>query len=676
MVRLFSYFIGIVAAAYGLSWLADRPGNLVVNWQGYELETSVFRAIVMLALLVGLAVFAWSILKQIFTSPAVVGHFFRRRRQMRGLEALSSGMIAVGAGDKTLAARYALQARKSLPNEPLTHLLRAQTAQLTGDKATARRIFESMRNNPETELLGLRGLYLEARTEGKAAAARMFAERAVAINPKLGWPIESMFAMQCKNADWPSALDTLATARKHGLIEKKLADRRRAVLLTAQAVAAEEADMARALSLSLEANGLAPELVPAAAIAGRLLASQGATPRAAKILKRAWRQSPHPELAMAYAYARIGDSPRDRLARVKELAQMVPHSNEGQIAVAAVAIEAQDWDIARRALQHLIEDRPSQRVCTMMARIEGGQHGNTGRVREWLARAVHAPRDPVWIADGHVSSQWSPVSPVTGELDAYRWKEPTDAIHARDSDLLLEQLSARISSEPVIEGTVPSTGTLATKAIIAARPDAAPARDAAPALQKSAGFGAASSKFARLDEAVQPAVASTKSPERSKAAEVKADQPPPGKFAPPAATHQNAQPGGTATRKAQVPVKNGGADMLSTLSTTAAVQPPPSSAPAASTGTASPKPPAKTASGNKTGTASSNAAAHSQPPTSNKTQTAARTGPQKGAGETRREQKIFVPPRAPDDPGPEAGELDEGRAPMTRFRMPPAKGPG
>ena len=109
-------------------------------------------------------------------------------------------------------------------------------------------------------------------------------------------------------------------------------------------------------------------------------------------------------------------------------ARLTPHDSEGPIALAITAIEAREWDEARKALEPLLEDRLTQRVCTLMARIEGEQHGHTGRVREWLARAVNAPRDPAWTADGVVSDRWAPVSPVTGALDAFRWRVPVEAI--------------------------------------------------------------------------------------------------------------------------------------------------------------------------------------------------------------------------------------------------------
>lgn len=446
MIRLVLFLLGVLVIATGLSWLADQPGTLKITFQEYVIETSVFRAVVIFVASLGLAALAWSVMRQIWSSPAAVGHFLTRRRQRRGLDALSSGMIAVGAGDRGMATRYALQARKSLPNEPLTHLLRAQAAQLSGDKATARRIFEAMLGAPDTEQLGLRGLYLEASREEETEAQRQFAERAFRLNPKLAWPVEALFTLQCKVGDWAGALDTLATARRHGHIEKPLADRRRAVLLTAQAQALEDEQSEKALTMALEAHNLAPTLIPAAAVAGRLLAARGNTARAAKVIQRTWSSAPHPELATAYAYARVGDSPRDRLDRVKHLAMVAPNSIESWIAVAIAAIEAHDYAEARQALAPFTDGRMTRRVATLMARIEAEESGDKGRAREWLARAAIASRDATWTADGIVSDRWAAVSPVTHTLDAFAWRVPVE-----ESDPSLSLASAGLDELMAME---------------------------------------------------------------------------------------------------------------------------------------------------------------------------------------------------------------------------------
>jgi HemY protein len=436
MLRLLLYLlvVGVVGAA--AAWLAGNPGNLAITWLGYRMETSVFIAIAALLLAVAAALMLWSALRGIFGAPGRLIARMREGREQRGRDALRQGIFAVGAGDAQLAARYASEARQVLENEPLTRLLRAQAAQISGDHATARRIFETMLDDEETRLMGLHGLFLEAQRENRIEAAEQFAAGAVEIKPALPWAAEALFELQCRKGDWAGALNTLSSMRQNKLVDRKTADRRRAVLLTAQALAMELNDQDQAGKLAEEAHGLAPDLVPAAEIAGRVLAAQGYVSRAARLLAKTWELSPHPDIALTYAYVRPGDSPRDRLNRVRALTRNQPEHVESRVAVAAAAVDAHEWREAREALEPLLAERPSHRVCTLMARIEAGDTRNAGRVREWLARALRAPRDPAWVADGVVSDRWAPVSPVTGRLDAFEWRIPMERSAPADQDAL------------------------------------------------------------------------------------------------------------------------------------------------------------------------------------------------------------------------------------------------
>ena len=446
MVRLISFFVLLAAATAGLAWLADRPGTLTIDWLGYQSRLSVFQAVVLLLVFMAVVGLAYSLVRSVFASPAAMSRYVNRRKQQQGLEALTSGMIAVGAGNHQLATRYANLASRALPNEPLTDLLRAQTAHLAGDRKTAQRVYEQMLISPQTELLGLRGLFLDAEHGNDLVAARSLAEQALKRGPKLAWASQALFDIQCRQADWPGAIDTLTAARRNDLVPRKLADRRRAVLLAAQAAALEETDGAKAEALALEAHDLAPGLVPAAEVAGRLLAARGRMQKAAAVIEQTWRRGPHPDLALVYAHARPGDSLRDRLQRVRKLAAMTPGNREGAIAIANAAIEARAWNEARTALEPLLADGLSARVCVLKARAEGGEKGDQGRVREWLARAIHAPRDPVWVADGHVSDRWAAVSPITGRLDAYEWKVAEERTEKVSGALLLEELAQYATS--------------------------------------------------------------------------------------------------------------------------------------------------------------------------------------------------------------------------------------
>lgn len=449
MIRVLVYIAIVFLLAAGFVWLADRPGDLIIDWQGYEIHTSVMVAVVGAVLLVALIAIIGAAIRAVLRTPRAIGAFFGTRRRDRGYRALSRGMIAVGAGDMRGAQRAARETQNLLgKQEPLVLLLAAQAAQISGDGTAARAAFTTLTEASETRLLGLHGLFVEARRTGEHAAARQFAEEAMQISSRVGWAGTALFDYQCQAGEWQGALKTLEANAEAGTIDRARAQRLRAVLLAGRAMQLEAGAPDEARGLASEAHRLAPDLVPAAVTAARLLTRHGDFRRAARILEAAWKTEPHPEIAAAYADVRPGDSVRDRLKRVRKLADMRPNHAEGAMAIARGAIDAHDWPAAREALAGLSKVQPSERVCLLMAEIEEGEHGDQGRVRAWLARALGAPRDPAWMADGRVFPQWAPVSPVTGRVDAFAWKVPPDRVSA-ERQMEIEAWAAE--EEPTVE---------------------------------------------------------------------------------------------------------------------------------------------------------------------------------------------------------------------------------
>lgn len=428
MLRLVTFFIVILALAVGAAWLADRPGTVALEWQGYVVELGVMTAAIGLIALVLVAIFLHGVWRAIMRGPGIFGDFLRGRRRDKGYRSLSKGMIAIGAGDAQAARRFADQAAQLLPNEPMTKLLKAQAAQAGGSRDEAAKTFNAMLESPDTRLLGLRGLFLEAKRNGDKDAARHYASEALGLAPGVPWAGTAMFEFQCASGDWEGALKTLQTQTERQVVDKATARRRRAVLLTALGLELEDGEPDKALALAGEAHGLDMSLVAAATLTSRLATRLGNIRRASSVIEQSWRVNPHPELAEAYSRVRPGDSVRDRYRRIKGLAQKATFHRESKLALSAAAIDAKDWKTARQTLMTLAKKEPTVRVCELMARVEEGEHGDKGRAREWLARAVHALPDPVWTADGRVSDVWLPVSPVSGRLDAFEWKVPVEAL--------------------------------------------------------------------------------------------------------------------------------------------------------------------------------------------------------------------------------------------------------
>jgi HemY protein len=449
MIRVVFFLIVIGVLALGAAWLADRPGDVIVTWQGIRMKTSPLVMAAALLVAVAVLVFVWSIVRAIVRSPSVLAKRRRDRRGARAYAAISNGLIAVGSGDIDAARKLSADASRLAPGEPLTLLLSAQAAQLSGDRDGAERAFRAMAGRPDTKALGLHGLFIEAHRRDDHASARAHAEEAAAAAPTLGWAGRAVLEARCREGDWASALALLE--RHRGAMDKASYRRQRAVLLTAQALATENSDRDAAKTAALEANKLAPTLVPAAALAARLLAEGGYLRKANRIIDAAWRANPHPELAQSFAELRSGESARDRLKRIDALANRAPENVEGALAVARAAIDAREFARARAALAPYL-GAPTKRIAVLTAELERTE-GDEGRAREWLGRAVNAAPDPAWTADGYVSDRWLPLSPVTGRLDAFEWRVPltamTSAAPVIESDPVLV-IPAKPTAEPIV----------------------------------------------------------------------------------------------------------------------------------------------------------------------------------------------------------------------------------
>ena len=430
MIKLLLFILLVLGLAYGFAILADMPGDVVITVAGQEISfTLMFAAVALVATIVTVMI-SWWLVRVIFTSPQRVSRFFRLRRRDRGYQALSTGIIAAGAGDPATARQMLRRADGLLikTSEPLIQLLEAQAVMLEGDHDKARSKFEKMLEDPELRDLGLRGLYMEAQRLGDRDAQKHYAEKAAELAPQLGWASKAALDMKTSAGDWEGALRLVEqqTTAKH--IDKDAAKRKRAVLLTAIAMENVEPNPTRAKQAGLEAHRLAPDFAPAVIAASDACLRLNELRRAAKILETTWRKAPHPEVALAYVNVRSGDSAADRLKKARKLEQLKPNTTDSSLIVAQMAMEAGEFEEARKAVAAVLRNEPRESAYMLMADIEELETGDQGKIREWLSRALRAPRDPAWTADGYVAEKWAPFSPVSGRIDAYDWKVPVERI--------------------------------------------------------------------------------------------------------------------------------------------------------------------------------------------------------------------------------------------------------
>ncbi|UYN98697.1 MAG: heme biosynthesis protein HemY [Devosia sp.] len=424
MIRLASWIIGSLVVAGIAAWIIALPGTLTLEVGGQRMQPGLGTAVVILLVAAALVIAIWAIVRRIIGAPKAMARRRAAKRREQGIEALSDAVIALQSGDPARARIMAREAQARLPGSNAAKLLEARSDLALGDMSAAREHYRALIASEKTAVAALTGLFDQARTQNRSDAALTFARKALALSPDAQWASQAVFEDLTRRGQWADAVamvnNEVATSRE----EKAHKRRRQAVIETARARESEIGQPNAALDHALTALKLLPDFVPAALIAARIYSSRGEIRRAQSVLRRIWRSTGHADIAALYTHAQPGASAVDRLKRAQEIIELPPPHRAAGMALARAAIDAYDWPLARQALAPFAGDDATQGVCGLMAEIEEGQNGDQGKAREWLARAVRAPRDPAWTADGMISDEWEPISPVTGRLDAFEWKVP------------------------------------------------------------------------------------------------------------------------------------------------------------------------------------------------------------------------------------------------------------
>jgi len=427
MWRGILFFIKLAILVAVAVWLANNPGQVSFDWLGYRIDTSMGMLFLGLAVLALVVVLLYRLGRALAGTPSKISDGMSERRQRRGQEALTRGLIAVQLGDARNARRQVRRAADLLEPQPVLQLLKAQSAQLSGEEAEARAHFNEMLAAEETRLLGLRGLTMLALREGREQEARDYLDRARAIQPDSPWVLNSLFDLSERSGDLPAAEAVLLESQRRGVLPKPEVQRKRAIVVHQRAEAALVAgDRVTAESKARTAAKLQPDLLAPTLLQARLLAERDRKRKAANLLAAAWEREPHPEIADAWLSLDQDAAPLDQVQRVTSLVRGRENHRESRLLQARVALAAELWGEARRHLAPLLEEEPlEQRVCHLMAQVEEGEKGE-GAATEWLRRAASALPEPAWLCDkcGAISPSWSAHCGACGSFDSLNWRSP------------------------------------------------------------------------------------------------------------------------------------------------------------------------------------------------------------------------------------------------------------
>lgn len=429
MLRALLFVAKVALLAGAVIWFAQRPGVVEVRWMGYLVEASVGFAA---ALLAGLLL-VWTVFYRLWRGfvavPAVLRRYRLARAREKGYRAVTSGLVAVAAGDGAAAEKYARRATHMIPDAPLSRLLIAQAALLQGNAPRARTEFQALLEDDETAFLGLRGLLNDALLGRNDQDALAYIRRAEKLQPKRLWVVRTLFDLETKNREWTKALSTLRRAEKIGIFSSAAALRHRQALLCALgAESLQKGDLAEALRTFRHAADADLSFAPAVVFLARAAHAAHKRHLGTKYLLKGWAAAPHPDIAEHWKKFKappkkarsIYDEGRDFYLWMKQLYDLNPSHRESHRMIGEAALEAGMW---REARHHLLQAADYR----ALAKLERAETGNEAKAREWLEIAAENPPDPKWICAecGYVTLDWEALCRHCGSFDAFQWMTPS-----------------------------------------------------------------------------------------------------------------------------------------------------------------------------------------------------------------------------------------------------------
>jgi len=338
--------------------------------------------------------------------------------------ALTQGLAAAAAGDASLAHREATRAGRLVKDGPLAQVLALEAATLEERDDDVAALAPSLLNHPETELLGRRALFDLARKKRDRAAEVNQAEAAFGAHPAAGWAAEALLADAISAKDWDRARSILARASRHDAFANGRGDKIKAVLLLAEAKdLAGAGEVAKAAGLTRRAWDTGTGLAAAAVMRAEQLEAAGKPKAAREFVTRTWGSYPHPKLGHIFAQPGADETHEDCVKRVRDLVSANPTHLESRLLMAEQTILARDVISARTVLKPLLETGTSARAFALMAALDRAEHGAAAQPDDWMAAALAAPRDAIWICSvcGNRETDWQAACPRCTSVATAEW---------------------------------------------------------------------------------------------------------------------------------------------------------------------------------------------------------------------------------------------------------------
>ena len=419
---LFQFIVLLIIASWSIRY--SKPVSFVFNEITITTSTSVFLIglliIIIVALLLQRFVF--------FLKQSSQKYRFYRERSIyqKGYNSFLQGMIAIANKDFDKAIIESKNINKYLKDKSLSLLLKSESLKIEKKFNELNNVYEEMLNNPNTNLLGLRGLMEQNLRAQDYHHAFVYGEKLFHLNPRIDRLYETLVNIIGKTKNWHKFLQINDQSLQYKIINKMTYAENKSIAFYEIAKIKQHSIERESIDLMEKALKLRENFPPYVSFYIQILINDNKLEKAKKVLKKTWTTLSHPCLkneikilakAMKISY----------FGMAKFITANSSDNPESRILLTETLIEEQNWTDARNQIKSLLEHKPLKEVCLLMSKIEEGDSGDPQKIDAWIARSNLGKLNRIWICQisGLSQIQWTPITKA-GYFNSLEWKYPNN----------------------------------------------------------------------------------------------------------------------------------------------------------------------------------------------------------------------------------------------------------
>jgi HemY protein len=379
MKRIFFWLLLLLvllaALGYGVT-LIEQPGYVLLAYQGFRYESSLWGTLALLATIWALLYAARLSWRLLTASGRVANPWSRRNRNRRAQMSAEQGLLDLSEGRWERALRHLRRAAEA-ESQPLMHYLgAARAAQELGRYAESDSLLErALTRQPQAELaIALAHAELQvARGESVAAleTLQVMRER----HPRHRQVLRQLQALYEQQGEWSALLGLLPELRKNkALAEPELLELERRAWRARLAVAGQsglEAGETALQPLTQAWQQLSKAQRQESSLLltyAEQLRSLGAEQEAEEVLRSALKR--HYDASLIAFYGTLcGSEPKVQLHAAEGWLKQQPDDPQLLLALGRLSLQNRLWDKARGYLEASLAQSRSASACAELARL-------------------------------------------------------------------------------------------------------------------------------------------------------------------------------------------------------------------------------------------------------------------------------------------------------------------